>query len=490
MAVKDWFAGLIKPTKNTYSSGNIGTTNTPEHDPVSDFGGSRATIPRFTMGGGGSFGALPRKTQRELDLSDPALDRADVEDLIDILVDAHPDVSFAVWNFLRLANSGYEINVTNVDNDEEFEQGKEEVDLLVKRLSQPNIEQFQTSRDLDKVINQLVFTTVTRGASALEIVPTDGFDDVAFFAAVDPITVDFLYENERFVPYQNDEEISLDIPTFFYEELDPFIDDPYGRSPILGALNTVLFQLQVLNDVKAVVHNQGYPRFDITILEEVLLKRMPIAIRNNEAKKQKWLNDKLNEIIQMYNDLDPDDAFVHFNSIEVDTAGGGKGGGAMIDPEKLMSALDGLVTAGLKTLSTILGRRSSGNTESFAKLEIKLYMKGVEGIQRVVERALSKAFTLFLNMKGLQGYAQFKFKPIEVRTDLETEQFRQIKLINIQFMRDQGWIDQFEASMMAVGHAPVAEGPINNETPENKDGDTPSGDTDEKVVDDSSNQPE
>ncbi|MGF7033671.1 hypothetical protein J2T17_004619 [Paenibacillus mucilaginosus] len=35
-------------------------------------------------------------------------------------------------------------------------------------------------------------------------------------------------------------------------------------------------------------------------------------------------------------------------------------------------------------MSTILGRRSTGNTESFAKIEIKLYIQGVRALQRVV----------------------------------------------------------------------------------------------------------
>ncbi len=479
------FLDNLKKTFNVfrYKRGTIDTTNTPDYDSVSDFGGTRTTLPKFVQGGGGVFGALPKKTQRDLELDDFTLSTMGVDDLIDTLIDAHPDVSFAIWNFMRIGDSGYTIRVENLDDTETYEEGLEEINQLIKRLSQPNTEHFEVSRDFDKVIQQLFLSTITRGACALELVLTPGYDDVAFLAPVDPATIDFKFENDRYVPYQDEETISLDIPTFLYDGLDELIDSPYGRSPILGAINTVIFQLQVLNDLKQVVHNQGYPRFDITILEEVLLKRMPITIRNNEEKKQKWLNAKLQEIIDMYNNLDPDDSFVHYDSVSINTAGGGQNGGVLIDPEKLMNVIDHQIMSGLKTLSTILGRRSTGNTESFAKMEIKLYIKGVEAIQRTVERLMSRALTLALNVKGMQGVVYFRFNPIEIRTSMETAQFEQIHLMNCQFKRDQGWISQEEASMIAVGHSPVSETPINNETPTNADGVEIRGTPDEKTTD-------
>jgi hypothetical protein len=300
-------------------------------------------------------------------------------------------------------------------------------------------------------------SVITRGAAACELVVTDNIDDVAFIAPVDPGTIQFMYENDRYVPYQDAGKLSLNIPTFFYEGLDEKIDDPYGRSPIISALTMVLFQLQVLNDLKAVVHNQGYPKIDVNIIEEVLLKRMPIHIRNNEEKKNLWIKDRMAEIISMYSDLEPDDAMVHFDSVQVGMVGGDSGGKAMMDPQKLMSVIDNLVMTGLKTLSTIMGRRASGNTESFAKLEIKLYLQGIKEIQEVVAKVLSRALTLYLNIRGKQGIVEVEFNAVEIRTDLEQQQMEIIRLQNIAYMRDQGWIDQDEASDKAVGHAPVGE---------------------------------
>lgn len=446
---------------------------------VNDFGGSRTTIPKFSQGGGGIGGSLPKKVQSDLLLDERSLQSATIEDLIDILSDAHPDVSYAIWNFVRLGNTKYNLTVRKPMGDGKPDDTmKKVITDFFDMMELPDQTRFSVSRSIDKMLGQMILAAVTRGAVAGELVMGAGLAEVAFLAPVDPGTVTFKFEQDRYVPYQDDGKIALDLPTFFYEGLDERIDDPYGRSPILGAINMVMFQLQVMNDIKAVVHNQGYPRFDIKILEEVLLKRMPIQIRNNEKEAQGWLNTRLNEIIDMYKNLDVDDTFVHFDSIEVGMAGGGKGGGALIDPEKLMTVIDNLLMTGLKTLSTILGRRSTGNTESFAKIEIKLYIQGVRAIQRVVERLMSRMLTAMLNLSGKQGIVSFEFEEIEIRTEMEQAQFDQIRLQNIALMRNEGWIDQDEAAMRAVGHAPVGESLIIPSAPRNANGGTPQGATD------------
>lgn len=446
---------------------------------VNDFGGSRTSKPKFTMGGGGVGGSLPRQVQSDLLLDERTLQSATIEDLMDILADAHSDVSYAIWNFLRMGNTKYRIKVYKPMGDgSEDDTMKKVVTDFFDMLEIPDPTRFSMNRSIEKVLGQMILSVVTRGAAAGELVMAAGNTEVAFIAPIDPGTITFLFEGDRYVPYQDDGKLSMDLPTFFYEGLDERVDDPYGRGPLVSAINMVMFQLQVLNDIKAVVHNQGYPRFDIKILEEVLLRRMPIGVRNNEEESQKWLNSRLNEIIEMYQDLDPDDTFVHYDSIEVGMAGGSGGGGALIDPQKLMTVLDNMLMTGLKTLSTILGRRSNGNTESFAKIEIKLYIQGVRAIQRVVERLMGRMLTSMLNLSGKQGIVKFEFEEIEIRTELEQAQFNQIHLMNIALMRNEGWIDQDEASMRAVGHAPVGESLLLPQAPTNSDGGTPRGSTD------------
>lgn len=424
-------------------------------NPVDAFGGARQTVPNYAMYGV-PFQNLPRRFQTELGVSDRQLRTYSTQELIDVLTKIHPDASFALWNFLRIGNNSYKIRVYNMDGVTPYDLGERMVKKFIANLNRPaSNERYERDRSLKKVINQMLMSIIVKGDTAMEMVLTEDMNDVAFLSPVDPQLINWRVEDGRLIPYQL--LTRLDIPTFFYEGLDEWIDNPYGRSPILPALQMIMFQLQVLQDLKQVIHNQGYPRFDIKVVEEVLLNRMPINIRNNEQQKQIWLNNQLSKIIDMYNGLDPDDAFVHFDSVEVDMAGGAKGGGALIDPQKLFDVIDNMIMAGLKTLSTILGRRSQGQTESFAKMEIKLYLTGVRAMQEVIESILSRALTLYLNIKGKQGIVEFKFDDVEIRTQLEQEQFKTTLINNAALMRDQGWITQDQAAEMVTGQKSVGE---------------------------------
>lgn len=421
-------------------------------------------------------GAISRRTKSQLSLDNLPYANMNIRQIVDFFADVHPDFSFALWNYLRIAESGYDIQCFDIETGEPLEDVRLEITRIIERSSLPSTDKFQKSRSFDKVINQLLMSVLLRGAAAVEVIPTSKYDDIDFFSPVDPGSIEFRYENNRFVPYQDNGRISLDIPTFIHNGLDEKIDDPYGRSPLISAINTIIFQLEVLNDIKAVVHTQGYPRLDIEILEELILKRMPIQIRSNpdEAVRIKWMQQQIDAIKAQYSTLEPDETFIHFDSLKIGMTEQNK---AMFDPQKLMTVIDNLIMTGLKTLSTILGRRSSGSTESYAKLEIKMYTMGVNAIQGVVEETLSKALTLSANILGMQAHVKFKFKDIEIRSELEQEQFKILKYQNIAYLRDQGWIDQDQASIMAVGKPAVGE-PIGDTTRTNAEGQPVGGTTD------------
>ncbi|MCY8291540.1 hypothetical protein [Bacillus haynesii] len=402
------------------------------------FGGSRKTT-SLEEGSVYRYG-------KHMKLSESIFKRYPPKKLLSILKHNHPDVSQAIWNFKIIGNSGYKIRVTKLDGSSEHESGQKLIDNFMRKLDFYSSDGFEKSRSIDRIIDQMFDSVLVRGAVSIEMVMDSEFSDVMYIANVDPDTIDFKVENGRLIPYQG--KVKLDIPTFFHEGLDESEVDPYGTSPFLSVIQTLAFHQQVMEDIKMVIHNQGYGKYDIKIIEEVLLKRMPIQIRNNEKKKQEWLNDQLNTIIQMYSKLDPDAAFVHFDSVEVDMVDSAK---AALDPQKIMSVIDTQILGALKQYSTLMGRRSQGQTEQYAKLEIKIFMKSVKRVQFMIESILSRALTKLLNIHGMQGYVFFEFKDTEIRTELEQVNFEQIAIQNAQKKRDNGWISQDEASIEVTG---------------------------------------
>lgn len=417
--------------------------------PPDTFGGSRKTD-----AGGDGIVQVPAKHMR---ISEQVLKRFPPKRILEILKNNHPDVSQAVWNFKILGNSGYKVKVTLLDGVTEHKSGQKLVEDFLRRMDYYSSAGYEKSRSIEKLSDELIEYALLRGATSIEMVMDRNFEDVLYFTAVDPDTIIFERENGRLVPYQNvssQGKIKLDIPTFFYEGLDETANDPYGTSPFISVIQTISFHLQILEDLKAIIHNQGYGKYDIKVIEEVLLKRMPINIRNNEAKKQEWLNNQLQMIIDMYSKLDPDAAFVHFDSVEVGMVEASQ---AMVDPQKIMAVIDAMMNNALKQFSTLMGRRSQGQTEQYAKMEIKIFMKSVRRIQRLIESMLSRALTKYLNINGMQGYVFFKFKDVEIRTELEKVNFEQIAIQNAQRKRDNGWITQDEAAEEITGHKAVGE---------------------------------
>jgi hypothetical protein len=144
-----------------------------------------------------------------------------------------------------------------------------------------------------------------------------------------------------------------------------------------------------------------------------------------------------------------------------------------------MHVIDNLIQSGVKTLSTLLGRRGAGQTESYAKIEIKLYLTGLGGIQKYIASFMEKMLTVYLNIRGKQGVVEFRFRPIEIRTELEQQQFESTRLNNIALLYDRGWISQEEAAQRAVGHAPDSPEPrVPGAVVRNSDGQPVSGTTD------------
>jgi hypothetical protein len=439
------FAFSMKDTASTKQEYARGERTVP----ANNFGGGRQTAVM-------DDGYVPKPSKHML-LTDRTLKRYSPRKVLEILKYNHPDVSQAVWNFKIIGNSGYKVKVTLLDGVTEHKSGQKLIDDFLRGLDFYSTSGYEKSRSIDKLTDELIDNVLIRGAASLEMVMDRSFENVLYFAPVDPDTIDFEMEDGRLVPYQKTSrrgKIKLDIPTFFYEGLDESANDPYGTSPFLSVIQTISFHLQVLEDLKAIIHNQGYGKYDIKIIEEVLLKRMPINIRNNEQKKQEWLNQQLNMIIEMYSKLDPDAAFVHFDSVEVDMV---EASGATVDPQKIMAVIDAMLNNALKQFSTLMGRRSTGQTEQYAKMEIKIFMKSVQRVQRLIESMLSRALTKLLNINGMQGYVFFKYNDTEIRTELEKVNFEQIAIQNAQRKRDNGWISQDEAAEEITGHKAVGE---------------------------------
>lgn len=376
-----------------------------------------------------------------------------VMDSLRLIRDINPDASMAIWNFLRLSNQGHELECLKPTGSPD-KQGLDYLNSLAARVGR------LYGGGADQLINVLNLTGYTQGAIALEVELNEQLNDVVDFHAVDPATLDFRKNKEtgeiELVQKQLDGTYRVMNPNqVFYQPFDPDIGDPYGRSPILPVLQIVFFQVEVLKDLKAVAHHQGHSRFDISVMEESILKNIPpqVAAQGEDAVRS-FVSKYIGDIEKMFKKLKPDDNFFHTDSVKVDMAGGTQG--KSMDATALINVINQQVVTSLKQLPILLGR-NEGTTETHGSIQWQIYVAGIESIQRGVKRIMERAYNVALQVQGRQSTAKLTFDKIRT-TDRQADANAEATETSTLIARvTQGWIDNDEAAMQVVGHKAVSE---------------------------------
>lgn len=370
-----------------------------------------------------------------------------------IIRDINPDASMAVWNFLRLANQGHKVEVFDIngENDEEMQEYINEE--LAPRLGKIY------GGGTDQLINVLNLTAYTQGAAAIEVELSKDLADVVDFHAIDPNRLDFVPD-----PETNELKLcqkqpggrytELNAEQVFYAPLDPDVDDPYGRSPILPAVETIIFQAEVLADLKAVAHHQGHARFDISVSSQALIDNMPEEVLRDKEKTNEFVGNYMSAVEEAFADLEADDDFYHADTMKIETVGGT--GGKSMDATDLIAILDQQVISSLKQLPILLGRNHTV-TETHGSVQWEIQVAGVQSIQRLTKRLMEKAYTVALRARGSQSSVKVTFNEVRSKDRQAEAKAEATEIKNAISKVTQGWIDNDEAANTIVGHDAVDE---------------------------------
>lgn len=397
-----------------------------------------------------SFGYIPRKYEQTRQLDIKQFKNYSSNDILDFLRQNHPETSFAIWQFLRVANSGIEFDAKKITG-EHSDRAQKVLDQILWRMNHPaNSGRFEESKGIDLITGQLLLNALMRGGVGGEDV-LNSLGKLDRIQPFDPATLYFQRENGRLVPYQRQSlpgsrgYVKIDYPTVFYEPLDPATDDPYGSSPLISLIQVIVWQVTFLNDLLAAVHQTGYPRMRVKLLEEIAKKNAPSHVQNDPAKYKAWMDGIRLDVQTAMTNLDPDSIPVMWDSAELDLVG--KGGGQSIKVDAVINTINKSLAAALKTLSSVIGIGENTSKESYSA-ELKLYSRGIESVQKVVENFLERALTLALNLEGQQGWVDAKFKTVDLRSDYqiiaEVQTFQDV----VYSARDEGDIGDEERTKL------------------------------------------
>lgn len=375
------------------------------------------------------------------------------DEMLKLLSKIDPDVSAGIWNFLRLANSGLRITVYNNKGVRDTKL-QSKFNVITQRLA--GLNDFKTWRlkmSIEDIANQKLKYILLRGACASELVL--GRDRrLKEIVAIDPVTVSFKHPATGvFLPFQLDQngrEIKLDIPTFFWNVLDPDAQSPYETPPFLPVIQAIMFNISVIQDLEKMVKRVAYPRISIKIVEQTLRKFAPAEAQIDDAKMNNWLNQQRASIATALRDLKPEDAAVYFDSMDIGILETKHN--ATIDYRPLKEIIDQRIISGLKSLPTILGRHF-GSSQTLSGVESLLYARSIKSVQDIAATQLSQELTLAMKLEGLNGFVKVVYLPVNLKPENELEAFKALKQARILEQLSLGFLSDEDAAEELTGDA-------------------------------------
>lgn len=390
------------------------------------------------------------ETQWRLDKLDfNTLDKLRPHKILELLCDLSPDISRSLWDLLRMANPGWTCKAYKPKTKTIDPRAQEACDLFTQKLA-------LLYGDFNIVANRLFTTAFLRGAILSELVIAQDQRTSVDLATPDPLVIRFDRFDDpirgqifRMFQWDGQTKVYLDDPTIIYIPVDPFPGVPYGRSLVSPALFPTLFLLVLMHDVRRVVQQQGWPRPDIKVILDKLQESMPEDLEDDPEAYKKWVGETLDEIVEMYNHLEPDEAYVHTDVVEINRPIGTVDSSSLGGVKEIIEVLERMTVRALKTVAIVLGH-ADAVSEANANRQWEIYAAGIKALQHLVEVLFERSFEFMLRAQGLLGEVEFRFA--ELRT-AELLRDTQVELLMTKVAKEQylaGYISQDEAALKAA----------------------------------------
>lgn len=370
---------------------------------------------------------------------------------IEYLKRVNPDVSMAVWNFVRLGNQGNEMHFYAIDGKTRRTDLEDKWRDFASRINEIS------NSGLDGLIDQLHYSSFLLGAMGIEVEVTPDRKDIYDVYPIKPQTIEWelkeIKGRKTWVPFQwnMNKKIYLDPSNanFFWVPADPDIGDPRGTLTMTPVLQAIDFQMQILQDLQAVLHHQGYPRNDISIDLERLMTICPAHIKNNPKELDKWLTTQYNNVVNMMRNIAPDSDYIHFDEVKINMNQGANAGRSL-DVRAINELVDVQVLNGLKQLGTFTNR-TAGKTETWSTVEFLIMTQGIKSCQRGSKRLIEEIARLWLRVNGEQAVAKFKHGVVNWQSEEDKQKVALMKQEFYAIAQLMGWIDEDKAAQETMG---------------------------------------
>lgn len=368
-----------------------------------------------------------------------------------------PDCSAAVNAYLTMSDTDL-VYIVKDGNGELSQDGTRQLFSILDQITRRNDYTlgYQYKASLNEIRANLKYMLLLRGSIGVELV-VDKLMQPSELRNVDMYYVKW-YEKKagEYKPQlettESGEKISLDIPTFFTASFRRDPTSPYTYSYFVSAINTIAARQQVINDLYRIMKITGYPRIDITVMEEVALKNVPAAIKDDPAKVKEWVSNLVASAANIFTSVAADQPVAHTDSMSVKIIND-KAAGVTLQISEVVETLNAQNQAALKSVSSVLGRGSSGvNT---ASVEAQVFAKNADQINKPIDYILSEALTLAMRLQGFDGNVEIQSRPVELKPEIELEAQKVMRQSRLMEELSLGTISDEEYHILNNGRIPL-----------------------------------
>src|SRR5690606_8582276 len=142
--------------------------------------------------------------------------------------------------------------------------------------------------------------------------------------------------------------------------------------------------VNMMNDMKRVIAQQGYPRLNIEIDLPSLAQIMPDDVVQDPTIFNRWVSAAISEVKAAYATLQPDDAFVHTSMVKIHSNVGTLDVNSLGMINNIIDQIESMAMKALKSMPLLMGA-TEGMSEANANRQWEVFVAGIKSLQHHCE---------------------------------------------------------------------------------------------------------
>lgn len=387
--------------------------------------------------------------------------RRDVIPLIRDLYKINPDVSIALQDMFKLANTGHTISFPK-NTPEEATKMREHLMVASKSWT-------KYTAGIDGLVNKFTVQCLTSGAISIEAVPNNNLNGISTVLFINPEQIYFRRLNDGvYHPYQRNpnqvlskkpEFIKLNNETYKYLGMYNDTDEPYGVPPFMAALDSLKGQHDMRINFKHIMELVGMvgfleakmekPTINPSESRDAYARRLEHILRKLKMNLREGLKDNI--VVGF-----KDDHEFKLNSTTKEIG----------NIEKPWAMNQQSVANGLGVNGSLIGVQNN-LTEGGTGILLSKMISQLRNIQMLLKYALEFLYTLELRLAGYNNKGVVvTFGTSTISDELKVQQGIEYKIRNLVSLYNQGIISQEEFAWSMGYEKPDQKEPRQMEEPE------------------------